>query len=457
MTRVLLLCPDRIGTAMAGVGIRYWEMARVLARRNQVTLATPLHVGVQPTDFRVATYVDGSVHARRLVAEHDVVVVQGFSSLAVPAKDLQRRGQALVVDLYCPFFFENALGGVADPKTAMRQHRMDASVLQEQLWHGDFFLCANERQRDLVIGMLAARGRLTPELLKRDTALNNLVAVVPFGISRDRLDNSGRAVHDCVPGITRSDRVVVWGGGIYEWLDPITPIRAMERVQRERGDIKLLFATNRGPHGGALGSKGQHTLALARDNGTLGRSVFFHDGWFSYAARGDYLRGAAAGIVSHPDHIETRYAFRTRVLDYLWAELPLLLTEGDSFAALAVEEQLGSTVPAEDPDAMAKAMIELVSSNGNLAAARQRVTAIRSRFHWEHVLGPISAYCDQPRRTRMTADPVLARMGTGLLYAGASPLNLLSRTFRSIQEQGPHQTRLRIERYVSRRLSRVIP
>ena len=56
------------------------------------------------------------------------------------------------------------------------------------------------------------------------------------------------------------------------------------------------------------------------------------------------------------DHLETRFSFRTRMLDYLWATLPIVCTRGDHFAELVEREGLGLTVPYGDPEALAAAI-----------------------------------------------------------------------------------------------------
>src|SRR5690242_21510423 len=48
------------------------------------------------------------------------------------------------------------------------------------------------------------------------------------------------------------------------------------------------------------------------------------------------------------DNVETHFAFRTRVRDYIWAGLPMILTKGDSFASLVETQQLGRTVAERD-------------------------------------------------------------------------------------------------------------
>ncbi len=64
--------------------------------------------------------------------------------------------------------------------------------------------------------------------------------------------------------------------------------------------------------------------------------VFFSDsfssGWIPYAERGRYLAEATIGVSTHHDHVETAFSFRTRILDYFWAGLPVVTTRGDALA-----------------------------------------------------------------------------------------------------------------------------
>ena len=63
--------------------------------------------------------------------------------------------------------------------------------------------------------------------------------------------------------------------------------------------------------------------ALAADSDLLDRVVFFNEGWVPYEERGAWLLGAACALSCHVSHLETRFAFRTRVLDSFWAGLPV--------------------------------------------------------------------------------------------------------------------------------------
>jgi glycosyltransferase involved in cell wall biosynthesis len=92
-------------------------------------------------------------------------------------------------------------------------------------------------------------------------------------------------------------------------------------------------------------------------------------GWVSYEDRQRYLLEADIGVSAHYDSVETRYAFRTRLLDYFWAGLPTISTRGDVLGDLVAERRLGRATAAEDVDGWAAAIEELLDPT-ELANAR---------------------------------------------------------------------------------------
>jgi hypothetical protein len=95
--------------------------------------------------------------------------------------------------------------------------------------------------------------------------------------------------------------------------------------------------------------------------------------------------------------VETTFAFRTRVLDYLWASLPIVTTDGDSFADLVRAERLGVVVPPCDPQALADALERAMYDEEFAAGCRERIAVVRERFTWERVLEPLTSYVRSPR------------------------------------------------------------
>lgn len=71
--------------------------------------------------------------------------------------------------------------------------------------------------------------------------------------------------------------------------------------------------------------------------------------WVDYEDRQNFLLESHMGVSCHFNHLETRFSFRTRILDCLWARLPVISTKGDYFAEEIQKNNLGITVGYENP------------------------------------------------------------------------------------------------------------
>src|SRR4029079_11875445 len=89
-------------------------------------------------------------------------------------------------------------------------------------------------------------------------------------------------------------------------------------------------------------------VRLAEELGLRDRVVFFNFGWVPYAERGRYLLEADLGVSAHFDDLETRFAFRTRLLDCFWAGLPVVTTRGDSLREVVAARDLRRRVDFEE-------------------------------------------------------------------------------------------------------------
>jgi hypothetical protein len=96
--------------------------------------------------------------------------------------------------------------------------------------------------------------------------------------------------------------------------------------------------------------------------------------------------------------VETAFSFRTRILDYLWASLPIVATGGDTFGTLIAERGLGATVPAEDVDALEAALETYLYDDEAIASARANVREFAEDYRWSRVLQPLVDFCRFPRR-----------------------------------------------------------
>jgi glycosyltransferase involved in cell wall biosynthesis len=245
--------------------------------------------------------------------------------------------------------------------------------------------------------MLGALGRIDPEVADADPTLRDLIDVVPFGLEPDPPVATAPAIKGAVPGIEAGDKVLLWGGGIWNWFDPLTPIRAVHELSRRRGDVKLFFLGVKHPNPGVTAmAMTSRAVELAKERDLYERFVFFNFGWVPYAERANYLLDADIGISSHLDTVETRFSFRTRLLDYFWAGLPTVATQGDVLSDLVRERNLGRTVGFGDVASWTAAIEELVDGPDELARMRRNVERAREQFTWPRVVEPLARLASLP-------------------------------------------------------------
>lgn len=411
--RVLVITGDPIGAKMAGPAIRAWHMAEALCELNDVVLLTMSRLEEVNAPFRVVRVRAGDNRSFEPWSRWaDVIIFQGHAMSVFPA--IGESDAVVVADIYDPMHLEQLEQAKDLPASTWEKQVADATEsLNGQLERGDFFLCASERQRQFYLGQLAALGRLTPAVYAQDSSLRQLIDVAPFGLESTPPRHVRSVLKGVVPGIGRDDKLLLWGGGLYNWFDPETLIRAVAKVAERRPEVKLFFQGTKHPHPGVPEMEiVSRSRALAAELGVLDAHVFFNDSWVDYGERQNYLLEADAGVSTHHVHLETTFSFRTRILDYLWAGLPMVVTEGDSFAELIAAEGLGIVVPEGDPVALADAIETVLFDVEFAEVVKERVATVSQRFTWEQTLAPLVDFMMQPKRAADHAR-LRARLGAG--------------------------------------------
>jgi GT2 family glycosyltransferase/glycosyltransferase involved in cell wall biosynthesis len=453
--RVLIVAHEAVGARMSGPAIRYWEIARALAGSYDVRLAHPDQVAAEGDGFAVVSYSRGDYRSLAPQVDWaDVVLAYGYVLVGLP--ELADCGKPLVVDLYDIFLVEELTHHLRLPAGDQERAAADQpAILQTVLQAGDFFLCSSERQRDFWLGTLAAQGRINPRTLGTDQSLRSLIDVVPFGLPAAPPTHARQVLKGVHPKIAASDKVLLWGGGLWDWFDPLTLIKAMAKVREQRTDVKLYFLARQHYSGGNTEPMlvGQEAARLARELAVLDECVFFGD-WVPYADRANYLLEADLGVSLHSEGLETHFAFRTRLLDYIWAGLPILATEGDTLGDLAAAAGLGRKIPAGDVEAVAGAILSLLAEDDLRVRLAPAFAAARERMTWERAVAPLVGFLQQPRFApdheagRLLSAERRALRSTGGIKATpyvALPLKAL----RILREGGWSSLRWEIGRYLN--------
>lgn len=382
--RVLLIYDDRVGQQMGGVGIRATELAKVLRAHGEVTLAVAEGRG----ELDGIPLVEFNPHDPRALGPHleraDVVVARPQWPLAM--RMLRRSGARLIFDLYDPDTFAT-IEHYAERSSRRRQLMAAFSVdrLAEALRIGHRFICASERQVDFYLGAMLAEGLLSPEAYERDRSLRSVIEVVPFGVQSEPPERTGGpAISDRFPGVGPDDEIVLWNGGIWDWLDAPTAILGVAALTEGRPEVKLIFM---GGSSDRFHRAEAEARSVARELGLLDRVVFFNDGWVPYEQRAGWLLDADAAVSTHRTQVETRLAFRTRLLDCFWAGLPPVCTGGDELGDRIERDGIGVTVPEGDPEAVASGLATVLERGKDAYSEGLRLAA--EEYAWPAVAEPL--------------------------------------------------------------------
>lgn len=392
---LLIVSNEVVSGEMAGPAIRVWNFARILSQYMNVTLAVPNKIGVQAENFEIVQFRD-DWQLRQIIDKIDIILCIGTTFARY--RSIKDSGKYLIIDIYDPY----NLATLAEYETEsmekrLKVHKSIHEIFNEQFYYGDFFICASERQRDFWLGMLAALNRVNPYSYNQDPTLYKMIGIVPFGLPSNKPIHTRNALKGVEKNIGKEDFVVIWGGGIYNWFDPLTLIKAMAKIAKTRNDIKLFFMGIKHPNPDVRELQMvNETVNLARRLKLYNKNVFFNFGWVDYEDRQNYLLEADAGIITHPNHIETRFSFRTRIMDYLWTELPVISTEGDYLSQLVDKMNLGIVTRDGDADDIVNAIIKLADDKNFYNRCVNNIRGIAGEFTWEKVCQPVIDFCRDP-------------------------------------------------------------
>lgn len=388
---LLIITHEKIGKKMAGPGIRAWEMAQALSITLDVILATPFP-SARDGKFRIAQYHSEKDFAdlATLIDAADVVLAMGPVINQIP--QLQSLGKPLIVDLYDPFELEKLARLDNENADETQQFTSDITSIQTlntQNLAGDFFICANERQRDFWLGTLLASGRVNAVTYAQDATMRRLIDVVPFGIPADPPQSKAvlKGIH---PHIAKEDKLLLWNGGLWQWFDPILLLNALAEIIKHHSNVKLYFAAgvHFDPQIVPEMPITQKTIAYAEKLGLLNTHVFFGD-WIPYDERGAYLLEADAVVSIHRPGIETHFSSRTRIYDCIWAGVPVITTGGDPISDMVMQHSLGQVVSPDDVSALIEAIEAILFEPDKRSHIQQYARQLHPKLYWSEAVKPI--------------------------------------------------------------------
>jgi len=298
--KVLVITPDRVGPSMAGPAIRAVAIANAVSKQNETVLLS-LNEASQNlnSDLKVVTN-----NGKKWVKWADVVIYQGI--VLEHFRSLRKGKKFLIADMYDPLHIEY-LGSAVNTSMYVRRAVLSvtAASIGLQMRLSDLMLAASPNQVTLWQSHMAAWNVIDPIEYDKDPELKNHIAVVPFGISNENPTVTENPYLKNFPEIKENDPILLWGGGIYDWFDPLTLIEAIKIVKEKIPNIRLVFMGGKHPNPDVPINKiVQKSIDLANSLNLLNKNVFFNESWIDYDKRrvGSPCRqdvpGRRAGLLS---------------------------------------------------------------------------------------------------------------------------------------------------------------
>jgi glycosyltransferase involved in cell wall biosynthesis len=397
--------------------------------------------------IRIATWDHETIGS--LSREFDSVLISYcMGEYAVRLVRALRADQQLILDCYVPIFTEVSARDSADVIREQAEFAREILFWTEPLRRGDYFLCAHRAQELYYQGVLSAMGRINPLTYGRP-----MILTVPYGIYRDRPRADDRPVSRLVGGAAKK---VLWFGGIYPWFDARGLVDAVAGVNRRR-PVRLIIVGARNPF-----NTSPDLLAKYRELAEYVRRPEYQDlvvmqDWVDFNRRADwYLDADLVVMVNRPGE-ENSLSWRTRLVDYTWAGVPIATNGGDPLGEALIAAGAAARLTSLEPGAMAQTISALLEDDGALRSLRENLGAFKRGLYWDVVTEPLTRAIESGTRAPdllldVPADPSRGRAPGRLAAKVTKAVRLAHKVPGYMRQHGIRNTATLIGLTLARRL-----
>lgn len=314
LARFLSLQGYEVVMAMVGFAGGNGESSAAPASRNTTDAAPDFHLGEIPC-YRLPYSIESAAHRIRAIADRSkprcVVSTTDFMNLAAATA---RLSVPLWLDFMGQPMTERQL--LADVYESDEGLRGQWEYVLPSLLAADRISVCSHRQRYMMLGELGAVGRLN-----RHTAKTNLVEVlVPFHLFETKFEHTRTVLRQTC--VRADDFVVLWSGGYNTWADVDTLFAGLEGAMAQHP--RIVFVST----GGEIPGHDHRTFGRFRQmvEQSPNRHRYKFCGWVPTEDVPNYYLESNAALNVDRWSVEGQVGYRTRLLDWIWAGLPVVTT-----------------------------------------------------------------------------------------------------------------------------------
>ena len=323
--------------AVEGGGLRCWSLAKGMqeAMPNfDVTLMYPnwYDADEQPAEYdgvKLARWKDRQDMLQKLPDYEVIVVSYCYGDYSLDIANSMGPTQVLVLDCYVPIHVEMCARRSPERLEEAAAYEGERVRWDEVLCKGSFFLCANTNQIHYYRGILHQIGRLNPINYDDDPLI-----LAPYGISRDLPVPAATPIQEL--GIQPGVKKLLWFGGVYPWFNVKVLFDAVSRLNLTTPCVLIVVGV-RNPfnsHPLFVGLAAEiEAMAQSADYAGLVHLV----DWVQYHDRANWYLDSDLTVMISQEGVENNYAWRTRLVDYIWANSPVATSGQDLLSQKMIE------------------------------------------------------------------------------------------------------------------------
>ena len=374
-----------------GGGLRAWGLANGLQNnsKDKYEVEVSYNQVFKQDNFtdelngiKISTW-EISTLAEKIQEFDSVLVSYNAGDITQTVVDNIRQDQQLILDGYVPIHIEMSARNSDNLDREYDAFNFENKIWTKALRRGDILLCANEAQKKFYTGVMAQVGRINPITYGDE----DLIQIVPYGIYREK----AVAKHDPVSKLVKNKKAfkLLWFGGIYPWFDLTNLLEAVKNANKTT-PIELIMVGVKNPFN-------QHPDFIKRyeevmdyiKNNNMDEIVHITD-WVKFEDRAEWYLGSDAVVLINNIGMENTLAWRTRLVDYVWADLPIVTNGGDPMSDILEANKAVYILPDLDAKTIEKEIIKISKDKETLKQVSTNLSKVRRLFYWDKVTENLS-------------------------------------------------------------------
>jgi hypothetical protein len=370
-----------------GPGYRTWNLFQEISRKHKVTILS-LYESYHRNLKRESAIFEGNYlircipHSPRNVAKAvleerpDILYVHWSATPFIGRLDLMI---PTIVDYVGAGLLERFASSGTIPDYLLR-------LKMRSFWFGDFLMTAGLRERYYLIGLLVASKRLST----RDRGLSpSLIHLVPMTAPASPAVSQKNVIER-----QSNELVILVAGAFLPWYDYSTLFEAFNILLKNgKTNFKCIF------FGGNPRNPEFERLIVRMGHQSMLKDKLIFTGLVPFKERASYYLQSDIAVNIPMKTVEDELSVRTRVIDYIWARLPIVTPTSDEHSNMVVANGGGFEYAASDPNSLCDVLGDLMSDNGSqkIAKARKNMDEIyRKRLDIDDAMKPMVDFINNP-------------------------------------------------------------